>query len=42
MAPGQAAIAVWSPGLSDKGNSLAGAKALEVFARETNWNAFSP
>jgi glutaminase len=42
VAPGQAGIAVWSPGLSRQGNSLAGAKALEVLARETGWSSFSP
>lgn len=42
VVPGEASIAVWSPGLSRQGNSLAGAKALEVLARETGWSAFRP
>jgi glutaminase len=31
IVPGQMTVAVWSPGLDKKGNSLAGIKALELF-----------
>ena len=40
IAPGKAAIAVWSPGLNEFGNSLAGTLALEMFARRTGWSVF--
>lgn len=40
IAPGKAAIAVWSPGLNANGNSATGTKALESFARRTGWSIF--
>jgi glutaminase len=40
IAPGKAAIAVWSPGLNEFGNSLLGTLALEMFARRTGWSVF--
>jgi glutaminase len=40
IAPGQAAIAVWSPGLNDRGNSKLGAEAIEILARKTGWSVF--
>lgn len=40
IAPGQGAIAVWSPGLDDYGNSLLGTKALEMFVQRTGWSVF--
>lgn len=42
IAPGQAAIAVWSPGLDANGNSLLGTLALERLAEATGWSVFSP
>jgi len=40
IVPGQASIAVWSPALNAQGNSLLGARALEMIVRETGWSAF--
>lgn len=40
IAPRQAAVAVWSPGLNPAGNSLVGALALESLARRTGWSVF--
>lgn len=40
VAPGRASIAVWSPGLNDRGNSLLGSKALERLTRATGWSVF--
>ena len=40
IAPNQASIAVWSPGLNDKGNSKLGAKAMERLAQATGWSIF--
>ncbi|SJN12026.1 Glutaminase [Halomonas citrativorans] len=40
IAPGQGAIAVWSPGLDEYGNSLLGTKALEMFVQRTGWSVF--
>ncbi|RUR30604.1 glutaminase [Vreelandella nanhaiensis] len=40
IAPGQGALAVWSPGLDDYGNSLLGTKALEMFVQRTGWSVF--
>jgi glutaminase len=40
VAPGKAAIAVWSPGLNDNGNSLLGSLALEMLASRTGWSVF--
>ena len=42
VVPGKASIAVWSPGLNDRGNSLLGTRALERLAHETGWSVFSP
>ncbi len=38
--PGVASIAVWSPGLDAKGNSLLGTRALEELVRATGWSVF--
>ncbi|MBL0913949.1 MAG: glutaminase [Sphingopyxis sp.] len=40
IAPGQGAIAVWSPGLNEAGTSLVGAIALEHFAYAAGWSVF--
>lgn len=40
IAPGKAAIAVWSPGLNANGNSKLGAEAVEALARATGWSVF--
>lgn len=40
VAPGKASIAVWSPGLNEIGNSAAGTRALELFAKKTGWSVF--
>jgi glutaminase len=40
IAPGRAAIAVWSPGLNANGNSKLGAEAVEALARATGWSVF--
>jgi len=40
IAPGQASVAVWSPGLNAVGNSRLGTMALEMLARETGWSVF--
>jgi len=42
VAPGIASIAVWSPGLNDKGNSQLGALALERLTQRTGWSVFEP
>ena len=42
IAPGQASIAVWSPGLGAKGNSKLGTLALERLAARTGWSVFAP
>lgn len=42
VAPHHAAIAVWSPGLDEAGNSLLGGKALELLAQRTGWSVFGP
>ena len=41
IVPGIASIAVWSPGLDAKGNSLLGGLALERLAAATGWSVFS-
>ena len=41
IVPGVASIAVWSPGLDAKGNSLLGGIALERLAAGTGWSVFS-
>ncbi|WP_420430143.1 glutaminase [Hyphobacterium sp.] len=38
--PGKYAICVWSPELDELGNSLAGTRALELFARKTKLSIF--
>lgn len=42
VAPGKAAIAVWSPGLNARGNSLVGTLALERLVQRTGWSVFEP
>ena len=42
VAPGIASIAVWSPGLNDKGNSQLGSLALERLTQRTGWSVFEP
>lgn len=41
VVPGFASIAVWSPGLDEKGNSKLGGLALERLAAATGWSVFS-
>lgn len=38
--PGKLSIAVWSPELNDKGNSVVGMKALELFTTKTGISVF--
>jgi glutaminase len=40
IAPHHGAIAVWSPGLNDVGNSLVGSLALERLSQLTGWSVF--
>jgi glutaminase len=40
IAPGNASIAVWSPGLDPNGNSHLGAVALEMLAKRMGWSVF--
>jgi glutaminase len=40
IAPGRAAIAVWSPGLDAQGNSKLGTLAVERLAQATQWSVF--
>jgi len=40
IAPGVASIAVWSPGLNERGNSRLGTLALERLVQETGWSVF--
>ncbi len=40
VVPGEATIAVWTPGLTSKGNSQFGALALERLATRTGWSVF--
>lgn len=40
IAPGKAAIAVWSPGLDKIGNSKLGTEALEMLVQQTGWSIF--
>ena len=42
VAPGKAAIAVWSPGLNTNGNSQLGSLALERLAQRAGWSVFGP
>ncbi|WP_298921773.1 glutaminase [uncultured Roseobacter sp.] len=41
IVPGQASIAVWSPGLNEVGNSKLGSLALEKLANQTGWSVFA-
>ena len=41
VVPGKASIAVWSPGLNERGNSKLGSLALERLAEATGWNVFT-
>ncbi len=38
--PGRCAVCVWSPGLDERGNSLAGVAALDELTRLTGWSIF--
>ncbi|GAB4582859.1 glutaminase [Nocardia sp. IFM 10818] len=40
VVPGQCSVAAWGPGLDAKGNSVAGAVALETFARVGQFSVF--
>lgn len=40
LIPDRLSVAVWSPGLNDKGNSLAGTLALELFTTKTGISIF--
>lgn len=40
IAPGKASIAVWSPGLNERGNSQLGTLALERLVQRTGWSVF--
>lgn len=42
IVPGKASIAVWSPGLNARGNSMLGTRALEQLAHATGWSVFMP
>jgi glutaminase len=42
VAPGKASIAVWSPGLNERGNSQLGTLALERLVQRTGWSVFEP
>ena len=42
IVPGKASIAVWSPGLNERGNSKLGTRALERLADATGWSVFMP
>ena len=42
IAPGCASIAVWAPGLNERGNSRLGTVALERLAHRTGWSVFDP
>lgn len=41
VVPGIASIAVWSPGLNERGNSTLGSLALERLAAATGWSVFN-
>jgi glutaminase len=41
VVPGIASIAVWSPGLNERGNSTLGSLALEKLAAATGWSIFN-
>jgi glutaminase len=38
--PGRCSLCVWSPGLDNKGNSIAGIAALDAFTTLTGWSVF--
>lgn len=40
IVPGRCAVAVWSPGLDARGNSVAGVAALDHFTTLTGWSIF--
>lgn len=40
IAPGRASIAVWSPGLNERGNSKRGTEAAEILAHRMGWSVF--
>lgn len=40
VVPGHCAVCVWSPGLDDKGNSIAGTAALAELTARTGWSVF--
>ena len=42
IVPGIASIAVWSPGLNERGNSQLGTLALERLVQRTGWSVFEP
>ncbi|QJU59143.1 glutaminase [Sphingomonas sp. AP4-R1] len=42
IAPARASIAVWSPGLNERGNSEIGTIALERLVQRTGWSVFGP
>ena len=42
IVPRVATIAVWSPGLNDRGNSQLGTLALERLVQKTGWSVFDP
>ncbi|MBA17375.1 MAG: glutaminase [Sphingomonas sp.] len=42
VVPGVASIAVWSPGLNERGNSQLGTLALERLVQRTGWSIFDP
>ena len=42
VVPGEASIAVWSPGLNERGNSQLGSLALERLSEATGWSIFNP
>ena len=41
VVPDKASIAVWSPGLNDRGNSMLGSLALERLAQAMSWSVFA-
>jgi len=41
VVPGEASVAVWSPGLNKSGNSQLGSIALEKLAKAMNWSIFA-
>jgi glutaminase len=42
IAPGRASIAVWAPGLNERGNSRLGSLALERLVQRVGWSVFDP